>query len=234
MQNVDADSETESPPAHEVSSPLWQGYWEDVQVRFFGRLGSQDPNGARSEAWQQFLPDDVAVSRLQQVHGATVHAGAPGCVGDGDALVTDQKRLALTVVTADCVPILLASSRRLAAVHAGWRGVAAEILAATVGRFGAPAPSVAWIGPAIGGCCYEVGEEVAGQVAAASDPSVIVPRQPRPYVDLVAAVGIQLRALGVADIRSVSHCTQCEADRWWSYRQDGVSAGRNVAAIWRE
>ncbi len=215
-----------------TSRPLWQDDWEDVQVRFFGRLSGKSED-APEEIWQAHLPADVSVSRLHQVHGATVLDGAPGCVGDGDALLTDQRRLALTVVTADCVPVLLASGHRLAAVHAGWRGVVAKILPATMARLEDTGPWVAWIGPAIGGCCYEVGEDVARQVASVSDASVILPRQPRPHVDLVAAVEIQLRHLGIADVRVVPQCTRCEADQWWSYRHAGSAAGRNYAAIWR-
>lgn len=213
---------------------VWRDAWEDVQVGFFGRLKEVPSTGDASlEAWRGYLPAALSVSSVKQVHGAAVQEGAPGCVGEGDALVTPKRRLALTVVTADCVPILLASRNRLAAVHAGWRGVVAEILAATWTRLEPTDPCVAWIGPSIGGCCYEVGDEVAQQVAAVSHPSVIQPRHPRPHVDLVAAVRWQLRALGVTDIRAVPQCTRCASDSWWSYRQAGASARRNVAAIWR-
>ncbi|HEX2164551.1 MAG TPA: laccase domain-containing protein, partial [Thermoanaerobaculia bacterium] len=102
---------------------------------------------------------------------------------------------------------------------------------------GAPDPAgwTAWIGPALGPCCYEVGEEVAEAVAAASDPAVV--SRPaagaRPRLDLAAAARRQLAALGVEDVRTVAACTRCEADLLWSYRRDGRRAGRNHAFIWK-
>jgi purine-nucleoside/S-methyl-5'-thioadenosine phosphorylase / adenosine deaminase len=119
---------------------------------------------------------------LRQVHSAIVHAfaAAPGKPLRGDALVSAAPGLLLAVETADCVPILLADTRRraVAAVHAGWRGTLARVAEKALGRLRMhvgtdPADVIAVIGPAIGPCCYEVGPEVAqaylGQFAAAKE-----------------------------------------------------------------
>ena len=167
-------------------------------------------------------------------------ATAPGPAGEGDALVTRATGLALSVVTADCVPIVISAGEWIAAVHAGWRGIVAGVVAATVRRLaelGAadPAAWTAWIGPAIGGCCYEVGSEVAEQVAAASTTDAVLawPDATKPHLDLARAVLAQLTAAGVTDLHPLVSCTKCDRDRLWSYRRDGTAAGRNVALIWK-
>jgi len=161
----------------------------------------------------------------------------PGCGGEGDALVTNRKGLAPAVVTADCVPVLLAGRSHVAAVHAGWRGVVAEVVARAVEEAGThfnDRPEIAWIGPAISGEVYEVSSEVAEQVAAVSSPEIVLPgRGERPHADLKRAVEIQLKRLGVEQIRHVGGCTLSQPKTLWSYRRDGAGAGRNYALIWR-
>ena len=199
--------------------------WGDVRVRFAGKGWPRD----RRPAGRALLPENVEIAWLDQIHSAETHViEGPGCGGDGDALVSDRRALALSVVTADCVPVLLAGDRQIAAVHAGWRGIVAEVIGAAIGRF--------WIGPAISGTVYEVSDEVAQQVATASSPEVILSGQgERPHVDLVRAASLQLerRAPGV-EIRRVTHCTLSRDDILWSYRREGVEAGRNHSLIWRE
>ena len=213
----------------------WSQSLGSVEVLFAGK----GPALSRPQTLRTLLPEDVEPAWLKQAHSASVRTARPGSSGDGDALVTDRSALALTVVTADCVPILLAvheggAAVRLAAVHAGWRGLVQRIVAATLARLDAPGSAVtAWIGPAIGPCCYEVGDDVARQVAAASSGDILRPgRRGRPHLDLVAAAREQLRQGGVRDVRQVVACTRCDEDRLWSYRRDGAAAGRNVAAIW--
>jgi YfiH family protein len=149
------------------------------------------------------------------------------------------------VVTADCVPVLLAGPAGIAAVHAGWRGVVAGVVGAAVAAMREARRLVAgqwqgtelaaWIGPAIGPCCYETGGDVAAQVAAASEPGVVSPGPAgRPHLDLQAAVQWQLAAAGVAEIQTVALCTRCAAEQLHSYRRDGRGAGRNHSFIWRE
>ena len=135
---------------------------------------------------------------------------------------------------------LISAGEWIAAVHAGWRGIVAGVVAATVRRLaelGAadPAAWTAWIGPAIGGCCYEVGSEVAEQVAAASTTDAVLawPDATKPHLDLARAVLAQLTAAGVTDLHPLVSCTQCDRERLWSYRRDGTAAGRNVALIWK-
>ncbi len=187
--------------------------------------------------------------------------GAPGEIGEGDGLVARDRAVALAIVTADCVPVLLAGPAGIAAAHAGWRGIVAGVVPATVARLTPSAPSAtwamsapsatwamsaplapgggaaaecrAWIGPAIGPCCYETAPEVAERLAAASHAAVVSPGPAgRPHVDLQRAVRHQLEAAGVRRIEMVTLCTRCAADRLHSYRREGRGGGRNHAFIW--
>lgn len=200
----------------------------------------------RAAELAEIVPPGFGHAWVKQIHSATVlRAAGPGRVGEGDAVITRERGLALSVATADCVPVLVAAGGWIAAVHAGWRGIAAGAVRATVERLiaegapppGAPGPAgwTAWIGPAIGGCCYEVGPEVAEAVAAASTPEAILtlPGAARPHLDLLIAVRTQLEAAGVADPRSLVACTRCDTARLHSYRRDGETAGRNLAVIWK-
>ncbi len=225
--------------------PLWSDRADDVEVRFVGR-GEERTREATLAAVEPAAPP---VAALRQVHSPrVVEVDAGGSHGEGDALVTAQRDLALSVITADCVPVLLASRARVAAVHAGWRGFVAGVVPAALARLRGSderggghdvsderdARVVAWIGPAIGGCCYEVGEEVAAPVVAASAPGVVTPGpRGRPHLDLARAVELQLRHAGVDDVRRFGPCTRCSSDLLWSYRREGKRAGRNIAYIWR-
>jgi hypothetical protein len=177
---------------------------------------------------------------LKQRHSAeALRTEEPGFRGEADALIVSRSGVAATVFVADCVPVLIAAGENVAAVHAGWRGLAAGVLGSamrTLRHAGAtdPGTAEAWIGPAIGPCCYEVGEDVASQVESASGADVVI-RRPgrRPHLDLVLAASKQLAALGVGRTSSSGCCVRCDAG-WWSYRRDGAGAGRNYAFIWRE
>lgn len=212
------------------ASWTWRARHDDVEICFAGK------GPATTVERLSCLPDSVASAWLKQCHSATVIEAEPGHCGEGDALVTSRRQLALTVVTADCVPVLLADGERLAAVHAGWRGLAGAILAATLDRFEDASGVTAWIGPAIGPCCYEVGDEVAEQVVAASAGRRSLlsagPRD-RPHLDLVGAARSQLEERGVRATHAAGVCTRCDSQRLWSYRRDGTTSGRNLAAIWR-
>ncbi len=211
------------------SYPCWHGERGAIAVRFTGR----GPRGERAETLRAIGEADSAASWARQVHGATLLAARPGSCGEGDALFTADSGLALSIATADCVPVLLASPAGIAAVHAGWRGLVQGVLAPAVGALGDPGAVHAWIGPAIGLCCYEVGDEVASAVTAASGADVAQPGpRGRPHLDLAAAARVQLESAGVASIDLLVSCTQCD-ERLWSYRRDGAGAGRNLAFIWR-
>jgi YfiH family protein len=209
--------------------PCWRGGRGDIEARFVGR----GPAADREAILEAIGAPGLAVAWTRQVHGATLREGRPGGCGEGDALSTDESGLALSISTADCVPVLLAAPRRIAAVHAGWRGLVARVLAPAVAALGDPGSIHAWIGPAIGQCCYEVGDEVAAAVVAASTPEIARPGpRGRPLLDLAAAARAQLEAAGVSSIELIVSCTQCDP-RWWSYRRDGKGAGRNLALVWR-
>ncbi|HYG65367.1 MAG TPA: polyphenol oxidase family protein [Thermoanaerobaculia bacterium] len=213
---------------------IWRDRHHDTQILFAGR--GPDRSDERDAVLQRIAPGAPPVAWAKQIHSARVLPALPGACGEGDALVGEMG-LALSVVTADCVPVVLAGPGGLAAVHAGWRGIAARIVAATLDQLDGPLTQwTAWIGPAIGPCCYEVGEDVAEQVAAVSGPEVILPAVhpgQRPHLDVTAAVRRQLEDAGVRDVRVISHCTLCDGERLWSYRRDGKGAGRNLAFIWR-
>ncbi|HEV8238922.1 MAG TPA: polyphenol oxidase family protein [Thermoanaerobaculia bacterium] len=220
-----------------MSYPLWSDRAGRVEVRFVGRGEER----SREETLAAVEVDAPPVAALKQMHSARVmHVDGPGSAGEGDALVTVQRGLALSVITADCVPVLIAMGDAIAAVHAGWRGVVAGVVPAAVEelRQGAGAsahdrPAIAWIGPAIGVCCYEMGPDVAAQVVAASGEEVATPGPAgKPHVDMVRAVELQLRRVGIADVRRFGPCTRCEPDLVWSYRRDGARAGRNIAYVW--
>ena len=207
---------------------LWRDRLGSVEVCFVGR-GPGDRSAAAATAR---APREIAW--CQQIHSAQVLEAATGNCGEGDALITTRPNLALSVVTADCVPILLGGNDEIASLHAGWRGIGAGIVGETLARLDSPpARLTAWLGPAIGPCCYEVGDEVASRVAAASEPAVVVTGpDSRPHLDLAAAVESQLRRAGVERIYKAPDCTRCSNDSLWSYRREGPGAGRNVAFIW--
>jgi polyphenol oxidase len=224
---------------HAAGHAIWSGSFGDVEVRFVGRGPEASRRGERGAILSAVEPGAPPVAWARQVHSADVLPAVAGECGAGDALWTGERGLALSIATADCVPVLLAGPEGLAAVHAGWRGLAAGILPEAVetvaGALGAePARWSAWIGPAIGPCCYEVGEDVAAEVARASAPEVVVPgRAERPHLDLAAAAHAQLRAAGVGAVARVAACTRCDQETLWSYRREGKGAGRNLAFIWR-
>lgn len=174
------------------------------------------------------------MASLKQIHSGIVLRAdrASGCVGEADALVTDESGLMVSIRTADCLPILIADKRTgaVAAIHAGWRGTAAGIAGAAVARlreeFGARTEDlVAAIGPGIGGCCYEVGEDVAGQLGQAQAGCVDLARHNRRQLEQAGLAANSIDALAL--------CTFCDAERFWSYRREGERAGRMISFIGR-
>jgi len=183
------------------------------------------------------------MATLKQIHSATVlTATAEGCVGEGDALITDMPGLSLAVRTADCLPILLADprNRAIAAVHSGWRGTVAGAAVNALNKMHEnyktnPFEVVAAIGPGIGPCCYEVGPEVAAQFSHwGADPQVRGGR-PRPpvHLNLANAKRTQLVAAGIPDsqIEVLPYCTKCRPDLFHSFRRDHAAAGRMISFI---
>jgi YfiH family protein len=175
-----------------------------------------------------------AISELysvKQIHSDKVLlADRAGFLGEGDALVTNLPDLAISIRTADCYPILLvdAENRAVAAVHAGWRGTASQIVLKTLQKMHAefgtsPAAVYAAIGPGIGVCCYEVGEEVARQFGYTA----------RTHLDLASENRKQLESAGVPlqNIEALGVCTSCDAERFFSYRRDKENSARMTSFI---
>ncbi len=183
------------------------------------------------------------VGLASQTHGVTVldgDAAATGAgrveLGEGDALVLTAPGALIAVRVADCVPILLSAPGAVAAVHAGWRGTVAGILpralAVLTARAGVGPEAVrAAIGPAIGPCCYEVGDEVVTALLAVAPEDVALrPGPRRPHADLRAVNEALLRAAGVRQIEHVGPCTRCSPDHY-SHRRDGEATGRLAGVI---
>lgn len=179
---------------------------------------------------------------MRQVHGARVGvvsaALPPGTeLRSVDALVTREPDRSLVVQVADCVPVLVASDHAVGAIHAGRRGVASGIVAAALAaleQLGADVAGLqAAIGPAIGGCCYEVDDDVRESVSTAAPDAAAMTTWGTPSLDLPKAVATQLAAAGVTDVRRVGGCTRCDArGRWFSHRAD-PAAGRQVGLVVR-
>jgi YfiH family protein len=209
---------------------------------------------------------DLQLLTLKQIHSDLVHLfdAPPGEPCRGDASATNRPGLLLGVQTADCVPILLVDPKRraVAAIHAGWRGTLARIAVKAIGQMqmhfaSKPADLLAAIGPSIGGCCYEVGTEVAtqfhSQFAEAPDwfdefrtgdePNPVqwlnmMPpgHQPPPknvHLDLKKANRAQLLAAGIRpqNIFVSDLCTACHPDLLFSYRKQGPQSGRLLSVV---
>ena len=238
-----------------------QGPARDGEIVSVAELNFSAAHGAegvaRSMAWAAGALG-VGADRVylaSQVHGRDVLRVA----GDqdvhfilrqrADALVAGDPLVACGVRVADCVPILAGdkTSGAVVAIHSGWQGTELNVVQAAIealrgeggrengrerGRDGA---LVAAIGPHIGVCCFEVGEDVAARLAACSNAVDVIDRTrgERPHVDLARIVRAQLLAAGVrdGDIDDVPGCTKCDNARFYSFRRDREQSGRHLAAI---
>ena len=215
----------------------YESGWSDPH-RPFGTLGVTAAFGDR----RTVPPGGTRVALVKQVHGDRIVAADRALAADSteaDAIVVVEDGVLAAVKTADCVPVLLLAAgdgpRFAAAVHAGWRGTVAGIVARAVERaeeIGVdPERLHACLGPSIGPCCYEVGEEVAARFEVERLP---VHRDgPRPRLDLRAINSILLERAGVRSDRILlsGPCTRCCHDVYWSYRQDPGAAGRQLSWI---
>jgi polyphenol oxidase len=177
------------------------------------------------------------------VHGSSIAVLGPdrrgagvddpnGVVAGADALATRSSRMPLAITSADCVPLVLASPSEptIVVVHAGWRGLAAGILAGAVALFERPGDVAVAIGPAIGPDHYEVGSEVVDAVERAPLSSVVARRAgERTALDLVGTTRGMLERAGVGDVGDTGLCTACERSRFFSHRAEGGTTGRQVA-----
>jgi hypothetical protein len=187
------------------------------RIRLCDSVGA-DPDGA-TMAWQR--------------HGATVTRAQPrGIVTPGtvydhcDGLWSDEPGRAMLLLTADCIPIALAraggeSAPAVGILHAGWRGLLAGLVATGVRAIGTR-DLVAAIGPSIGPCCYDVGDEVAGPFREAFGDDVVRDGK----LDLWTSAERALRAAGCERVDRFDICTSCDGDRFFSHRRDSGKTGR--------
>jgi YfiH family protein len=194
-----------------------------------------------------FPPERVAIGR--QVHGAELvaHAGPqvpspfaePGSpIPEVDGHVTAEPDLALLVFVADCVPVALSGPGGVAMLHCGWRGLASSgslplaerravsgLVASAAAAVGATAAA---IGPSIGPCCYEVGEEVLDAFSGLGDGVGL-----GPMLDLPEVARHLLLEAGVEQVEIAGVCTSCNPDLLFSYRRDAGRTGRQAGLVWR-
>ena len=202
-----------------------------------GILTDDDParvaeNRGRLAAAVGLAPQDIAMG--WQVHGTDIkewEEGAPGYATPGEDLprvdghITGRPGLGLLVLVADCFPVALAGDGRVAMLHCGWRGLAGGIVRTALRSFARP-PEAA-VGPGIGACCYEVGDEVREEIAQVEGAA-----QGR-MLDLRTIVEHELREGGVERIGHLDRCTSCEEDLYFSHRRDGGVTGRQSGLVVR-
>ena len=170
--------------------------------------------------------DGRTIAMGWQVHGTDVrewHEPPAGPLERVDGHTTARDDLALLVIVADCLPVALAGGGRVAMVHCGWRGLAGGILERAVAHF--DEPPVAAVGPGIGRCCYEVGDEVRAHFEARFADGRML--------DLRGVADSLLRAARVERVEHVDLCTSCREDLFFSHRRDDGVTGRQGGLLWR-
>ena len=247
-------------------TPLWfEPDWPAPQgVRALSSLRGEPATGGASQgpyAWLNLgahVGDDPAAvaenrrllrsraelpaepSWLVQVHGVTVaDLDGVGSQGPADAAITRRPGKVCAILTADCLPIVFTTDTgdRVAAAHAGWRGLAAGVIGATVRAMGVPPERlIAWLGPAIGPAHFEVGAEVREaflRTDSGAGDAFKATLTGKFMADLTMLARRQLKNLGVSRIHGGGDCTYAHTDRYFSHRRDGVT-GRQATLIWRE
>ncbi|HSZ69403.1 MAG TPA: polyphenol oxidase family protein [Solirubrobacteraceae bacterium] len=196
--------------------------------------GEHSENGGRERdrICAELGLDWLCASR--QVHGASVQrvysqggSGGRAVAIDADGHATSLHGVGAMVLVADCLPVLLAAHGAVAALHAGWRGLAAGVLREGVRALrevGGEGEIVALIGPGAGPCCYEVGEEVHAVFGGAH-------RVGERHIDLAAIAQQRLVAAGVGEVERLDICTICDT-RFYSHRREGERAGRQAGVVW--
>jgi polyphenol oxidase len=228
----------------------WEGAPEAYRVAFTTRLGGVSEGAFESlnlGILTEDDPDRVVENRRRlceavgvdaqtatmawQVHGSAVTEAKPKGIVERtvfdqcDGLWSERPRQGMALVTADCFPVAIARADGgkpgLCVLHVGWRGLLEGIVAAGTGALG-DGPLTAAIGPGIGACCYEVGEEVAGPFRARFGADLVVDGR----LDLGGATERALQEAGVASVERSSHCTACEPELFFSHRRDRGRTGR--------
>ena len=249
----------QSPLLREVGVPhgfstriggLSEGPYATLNLGSLAKGDASDHNALVSENFRRLRASLQLERRMRttvrQVHGNKVwHPPVtpvrPDDCPQADAIVTDQPIHMLTIRTADCVPVLLSTldGRYVAAIHAGWRGVVANVVATTVVKLAqlanaSPRDMVAAIGPAISLQHFEVDPEVVTDFESASlGDSIDIESFDKPHINLKHAVHMQLQNMGISDdqIDNNELCTYAMQDEFFSYRRDGDPTGRIAAVI---
>lgn len=216
------------------------GSWEGLNL---GSTTGDDPAAVRENRRRLCAAVGADAERTtlgHQVHGAHVRVidaptrpgrftGALSGWPEGDGLMTDRPGIALVVLGADCLPVLMwrQDEPRIAAAHAGWRGLVGGVLANAVASLGNPARTCAAVGPGVGPCCYPVDAALRTRFGEQFGAGVV----DGDAVDLAAAAQVALGEAGVAQITHVGECTSCNPARFYSYRRDGARTGRHAGLI---
>jgi len=195
----------------------------------------------------EFIGQDIKFQWLQQVHGNGVLVLDNGLVDEAteaDAIYSTENNVACGVLTADCLSVLFCDTEgnEIAVAHAGWRGMAAGVLQKTLAQFDAePGDIMAWLGPVIGPCHFEVGDDVRKAFLALHNEEILNEEEilfqqaetgGKWMCDLYAIARIILGSAGVKQIYGEPLCTYCEFDNFYSYRRDGQT-GRFASLIWK-
>lgn len=175
---------------------------------------------------------------LSQVHSNIAVEAKPGIQSPkADASFTDQPSTVCAVLTADCLPVLVCSrdGQRIAAIHAGWRGLLAGVIANTL-RMLKTSDVLIWLGPAIGSLAFEVGAEVKDAFinkSAANSVAFQAKNTDKWLADIYQLAHIELASLGINNVYGGDFCTVTDQEKYYSYRRDGQT-GRMATLIWRD
>lgn len=214
--------------------------WRTLNLSYVSGDDPQRVKTNRNRAIEAIGLDWTRWTAGRQVHGTRVQqitepesgrgSQAPeDAIPDTDAVWTDLPGVALAVVVADCVPILLADpiSRRIAVVHAGWRGLVGGVVANAASIFDDPSRVVGVAGPSIGPCCYEVGADVAGPASEVFGDGVLRGGN----LDLWAASAAAMHRAGIGNLTVAGLCTRCESHRFFSHRAGDTGRQAVIACL---
>ena len=189
---------------------------------------------------QELLPEKTKIQWLEQVHGNDVievfQVSKKAIVAD--AAVTTEKNICLAIMTADCLPILLVSKNgdEIAAIHGGWRSLAANIITNTLNKMQTPAADIyAWLGPCISQRAFEVGSEVKAafvQQSPSFNAAFDLKSNGKYLADLHTIAALQLEGVGINQISTLPECTYSNIDKYYSYRKNAIT-GRMASLICR-
>ena len=212
-----------------------QGQWNGLNL---GNNCGDDPNHVKQN--RKLLRTQLPCKPhwLKQVHGKRVITwdDRSSSEPEADAITSNQAGQVCAVLTADCLPVLFCnkSGTKIAASHAGWRGLAEGVLEATVSAMDCdPGELMAWLGPAIGPQAFEVGRDVFDAFINLNteNSTAFKPHGDRWLADLYELARLALARTGIEQVSGGQHCTYSEPDKFFSYRRDGVT-GRMASVIW--